>query len=129
MSVGTKPGGHVHHAANGGVVFAGAAANRAHHHFADMNANPDSGACLSAETELQCVDHLVGGGDCPQTTVISRKPCNQRISYKLVDIATVLLHDLSLNAQHLVQQLDDNFRIACLGKIAELANVRKQDCH
>src|SRR5882724_10209670 len=109
MSVGTKPGGHVHHATDGGVVFAGAAANRAHHHFAYVNANPDSGARLSTETELQCVDHLVGGDDCSQTTIISRKPCNQRVSYILVDIATVLLHDLSLNAQHLVQQLDDHF--------------------
>src|SRR5437899_12836371 len=103
MGVGTKPGGHIHYAANGGVVLASAAADRTHHHFADVNANSHAGACLSAEPKLQSIDHLIGGADGAVTTVVSRKPCNQRVPYKLVDIPAVLLDYLGLNAQDVLR--------------------------
>ena len=53
------------------------------------------------------------------TTVVAGKPCNQSVTDELIDIAAVLRDDLRLQAQHLVEQLNDNFGVAGLSKIAE----------
>src|SRR6266852_2359446 len=105
MSAGAQPRRQIDRAADSGIVTAISTANGSHHDFAHVDTYSDGGSRLAVESCLQIGNHFIPRQHGTPAAVWSGEPGDHFIADKLVDIASMHLHYLRFNAQHLIQQL------------------------